>query len=98
MSVIPLTVFCSLGLVFVFVVLFWREQRRRFGSAERDSLLPLADETPRLAHPTPTPAPAAGAPGAAEPEPTHHSADACGCTRGEHSPCAGCERRSATPA
>ncbi len=50
MSVIPLTVFLSLGLVFVFVVLFWREQRRnRFASPERDSLLPLVEETPRLA-------------------------------------------------
>jgi hypothetical protein len=50
MSVIPITVFCSLGLVAVFVALFWREHRRhRFASAERDSLLPLAEETPRPA-------------------------------------------------
>ena len=50
MPVIPITVFFSLGLVFIFVALFWREHRRqRFASAERDSLLPLADETPRLA-------------------------------------------------
>lgn len=50
MSVIPITVFLSLGLVFLFVALFWREQRRhRFASAERDSLLPLAEETPRPA-------------------------------------------------
>ena len=50
MSVIPITVFCSLGLVFIFVALFWREHRRhRFASAERDSLLPLAEETPRPA-------------------------------------------------
>jgi hypothetical protein len=48
MSVIPITVFFSLGLVFIFVALFWREhRRRRFASAERDSLLPLAEETPR---------------------------------------------------
>ena len=52
MSVIPITVFFSLGLVFIFVALFWREHRRhRFASAERDSLLPLADESPRLASP-----------------------------------------------
>ncbi len=48
MSVIPVTVFFSLLLVGFFVVLFLREQRRRpFASAERDSLLPLADETAR---------------------------------------------------
>ena len=78
MSVIPITVFFSLGLVFVFVALFWREHRRhRFASAERDSLLPLADETPRLAA---APAPAA---------------TPCGCTRGEHPPCAGCRHPAA---
>jgi cbb3-type cytochrome oxidase subunit 3 len=51
MSVIPVTVFFSLLLVGFFVVLFLREQRRPFASAERDSLLPLADETARLAAP-----------------------------------------------
>jgi len=50
MSVIPITVFFSLLLAGTFVVLFLRDQRRRdFSCAERDSLLPLADETPRLA-------------------------------------------------
>ncbi|MBA3850371.1 MAG: hypothetical protein C0502_10320 [Opitutus sp.] len=49
MSVIPVTIFCSLLLAGLFVVLFAREQRqRRFASAERESLLPLADETPRV--------------------------------------------------
>lgn len=48
MSVIPVTIFFSLLLAGLFVALFAREQRRRpFASAERDSLLPLADETPR---------------------------------------------------
>lgn len=52
MSVIPLTVFFSLLLASIFVVLFAREQRRRpFASPERDSLLPLADETPRPSAP-----------------------------------------------
>ncbi len=52
MSVIPLTLTISLCLVFTFVIFFLREQARRpFGSAERDSLLPLADETPRAADP-----------------------------------------------
>jgi len=56
MSVIPITVFCSLGLVAIFVALFWREHRRhRFASAERDSLLPLAEETPRPAGPAEDP-------------------------------------------
>lgn len=48
MSVIPITLFFSLLLAGTFVVLFARDhRRRRFASAERDSLLPLADETPR---------------------------------------------------
>jgi hypothetical protein len=49
MSVIPLTVTVSLCLVFTFVVFFLRENSRRFSNAERESLLPLADETPRTA-------------------------------------------------
>ncbi len=54
MSVIPLTVFFSLLLAGLFIALFAHEQwRRRFASTERDSLLPLADETPRLAAPPP---------------------------------------------
>ena len=45
MSVIPLTVFFSLLLAGLFMVLFAHEQRRRrFASSESDSLLPLADE------------------------------------------------------
>lgn len=49
MSVIPLTVFFSLLLAGLFIVLFVHEQyRRRFASTERDSLLPLADETPHV--------------------------------------------------
>jgi hypothetical protein len=52
MSVIPITVFFSLLLAALFVGLFLREQRRhRFASPERDSLLPLADETPHSARP-----------------------------------------------
>ncbi|MBI2814033.1 MAG: hypothetical protein HYX71_07095 [Opitutae bacterium] len=48
MSVLPLTIFFSLLLAGLFIGLFAHEQRRRrFTSAERDSLLPLADETPR---------------------------------------------------
>jgi len=66
MSVIPLTVFFSLLLAGLFMVLFAHEQRRRrFASPERDSLLPLADERPRVcgaALPDPglAPAPAGG--------------------------------------
>jgi hypothetical protein len=53
MSVIPITVFLSLLLASIFVVLFAREQHRRpFASPERDSLLPLADETPRPSAPS----------------------------------------------
>ena len=48
MAVVPLTLTISLCLVFTFVVFFLREHARgRFSSAERDSLLPLAEEMPR---------------------------------------------------
>ena len=78
MSVIPLTIFFSLLLAGLFMVLFAHEQgRRRLASAERDSLLPLADETRR-----PVSSPAA----AGETGPDH----ACGCRDGSRPPCAGC--------
>jgi hypothetical protein len=45
MAVIPLTLTISLVLVLTFVAFFLREQKRGSrGGAERDSLLPLADE------------------------------------------------------
>ncbi len=48
MAVIPVTLGISLGLVVLFVALFWRERARaKTGGAERDSLQPLAEETPR---------------------------------------------------
>jgi hypothetical protein len=48
MAVIPLTLTISLVLVLTFVAFFLREQERgRRGGAERDSLLPLADEGSR---------------------------------------------------
>ncbi|MGD1030458.1 MAG: hypothetical protein ABSA05_04895 [Opitutaceae bacterium] len=47
MDVVPLTLTISLCLVFTFVIFFIREHARGgLSSAERDSLLPLADETP----------------------------------------------------
>jgi hypothetical protein len=50
MSVVPLTLTISLCLVFTFVLFFLREHsRHRFSGAESEALLPLADETPRLA-------------------------------------------------
>ena len=52
MAVVPLTLTISLCLVFTFVVFFLREHARgRLSSAERDSLLPLAEEEARLANP-----------------------------------------------
>jgi hypothetical protein len=79
MSVIPLTVFFSLLLAGTFVVLFAREQRRRhLTSPERDSLLPLADESPVLGT---NPAPLA----------EHaHGGDHCGCRRGARAACPNC--------
>lgn len=63
MAVVPLTLTISLCLVFTFVLFFLCEHARgRLGSAERDSLLPLAEETPRTAS-----APVRGAPTAVVP-------------------------------
>lgn len=51
MAVVPLTLTISLCLVFTFVIFFLREHARgRISSAERDSLMPLAEESSRLAH------------------------------------------------
>jgi hypothetical protein len=47
MTVVPLTLTISLCLVFTFVIFFIREHARgNLSSAERDSLLPLAEEKP----------------------------------------------------
>jgi hypothetical protein len=93
MSVIPLTIFFSLILAFLFIALFAREQkRRRFASAERDSLLPLAEEKARPVEP-------------AEAH-EHHDHDhdrkgaGCGCRSGKRAPCPGCRKdvaRSVSP-
>ena len=56
MSVVPLTLTISLCLVFTFVLFFLREySRSRFSGAESEALLPLADETPRVAPTAVTP-------------------------------------------
>ena len=89
LPVIPLTITVSLCLVFTFVVFFLREQSRRFSNAERESLLPLADETPRVA------APANAAPSVADQD--HDHADGqCGCHSGRQAPCPGCLKRPVT--
>jgi hypothetical protein len=87
MTVVPLTLTISLCLVFTFVVFFLREHsRRRFSGAERDSLLPLAAETPRV---VPAPADSRHRP----------AAGGCGCADGARAPCAGClKTRAAAPA
>ena len=48
MSVLLLTVFVGVALVLFFVVMFLREVADPRGSSERDALLPLAAEKPRL--------------------------------------------------
>lgn len=96
MSVIPLTIFFSLLLACLFMVLFAHEQRRRrVASAERDSLLPLAAEKPHVAD--------AGH----DHDHDHddhdhghagHGHKGCGCADGSRPPCHGCLKRTATPA
>lgn len=72
MSVIPLTVFFSLLLAGLFIALFVHEQRRRrFTSAEHDSLLPLAEETPREAGRRAAPLPPVPATGDADSDPIY---------------------------
>ncbi len=103
MSVIPITIFFSLLLAGTFVLLFAREQlRRRFSSAERDSLLPLAEETAREVRADPVerglpPSPSLWRTGwtsaTHDEDHDHADADACGCRRGVRLPCAGCLKR-----
>lgn len=82
MAIVPLTLTISLCLVFTFIVFFLREHARgRLSSAERDSLMPLADETPMLAM---------SAREQAHDEDDHAN---CGCRNGTRPPCAGCAKR-----
>ena len=79
MPIVPLTLTISLTLVFTFVIFFLREQARgRVSSAERDSLLPLAEENTVLAHAVVTR------------DLVSHD---CGCDDGSRPPCPGCLRR-----
>lgn len=102
LPVIPFAVVASLCLVFTFLVFFLREHARP-SSALRTSLLPLNEETPRMAGAA---APAAGrlepappAPAPAAPDKHDHAPGApCGCRNGERPPCAGCLKRSAAHA
>jgi hypothetical protein len=80
MAVVPLTLTISLCLVVTFLVFFLCEHARgRLSSAERDSLLPLGDETPHFA----------AAKSAAEPKAKAHGSG-CGCHDGFRPPCPGC--------
>jgi hypothetical protein len=79
MPIVPLTLTISLTLVFTFVIFFLREHARgRVSSAERDSLLPLAEENTRLAR------------AVAHRDETSHR---CGCLDGSRAPCPGCLRK-----
>lgn len=83
MSIVPLTLTVSLCLVFTFVIFFLCEHARgRLSSAERDSLLPLAEEKPLLV------------PSKREHEQADdHERDGCGCHDGARPPCLGCLKR-----
>jgi ABC-type nickel/cobalt efflux system permease component RcnA len=85
LPVIPLMLVIGLCLVFTFVIFFIREQSRRFQDAERESLLPLNEESPRV-----------GTAGHEEHEHEHvHEHGTCGCRSGRHAPCPGCLKRHA---
>lgn len=98
MNVIPITLAISLCLTLTFILFFWREQTRHgFSSAERDSLLPLGEETP-----------AAAASGHGDGpmvldlkgRTPRHARGGCGRAKGhvhdaDHPPCADCALRAA---
>ncbi len=89
LPVIPLMITGSLCLVFTFIVFFVREQSRRFSNAERESLLPLGGETPRVVE--------RDSPALRHPEQLHaHASETCGCRTGLRAPCHGCQKHSAT--
>ena len=93
MAIVPLTLTISLCLVFTFIVFFLREHARgRFSSAERDSLMPLADETPLLA----TSSAGRASHDRAPRSPVDHDEQGCGCRDGTRLPCAGCVKRHET--
>lgn len=85
MAIVPLTVTISICLVFSFIAFFLVEHARsRLSGADRDSLLPLREETPRLV------------PQRVNQSGHRHSAKTpCGCEDGSLPPCAGCLKRSA---
>ncbi len=96
MSVIPLTLTISLCLVFTFLVFFLREHARaRMSSAERDALLPLNEEKPRLATPAGTDGPIVVSLAGRKPKKSRsseHGHGGCGGDgRGSHERCAGCQ-------
>lgn len=81
MDVVPLTLTISLCLVFTFIVFFLREHARGvLSSVERDSLLPLAEETAHVMSPP-----------HADGDP--HGEDGCGCHDGSRPPCVGCLKK-----
>lgn len=98
MSVVPLTLTISLGLAFTFILLFLREHKRGSRScAERDSLLPLGEETPRIAVSASAPGPGVTAP-SHKPDVEHdHEGEECGCRSGRRAPCVGCLKRATDP-
>lgn len=84
---VTLTITVSLCLVFTFVVFFLHEQSRRFRSADRESLLPLNEETPRVV---------AAADHHERESHLHdhsHPEGQCGCRTGKKAPCPGCLKR-----
>jgi hypothetical protein len=84
MNIVPLTVAVGLCLVFTFVLFFLGErQRGRMSSAEHDSLLPLAEETPHLVS-------ALGPAGRTGADADHPG---CDCADGSRPPCPGCLKR-----
>jgi len=98
MPVVPLTLTISLCLVFTFVIFFLREHARgSVSSAERDSLLPLAEEDSRLAraavHRSAASIGLALQPVRPGAESVGEHAGECGCDDGSRVPCAGCLKR-----
>jgi hypothetical protein len=98
MNVIPITLAISLCLTLTFILFFWREQTRHsYSSAERDSLLPLGEETPAASSHQPREAAIVLELKDRQPRRVRGG---CGRSQGHahdanHPPCAGCAHRGA---
>ncbi|MCB1234084.1 MAG: hypothetical protein KDM91_03325 [Verrucomicrobiae bacterium] len=97
MEVLLLTTLFSVAFAVLFLALFVRDRQRRvFGGAEREALLPLDDEWDGSGHHgQPRAHGSEDPPRAGEGHEEHddHGEEGCGCLSGKKPPCVGCLRQ-----